>query len=149
MCVEAYPRPERRAHAGDEARRRGDKEFRSAARDVARLLEELKKDKVDRVLIDLRNNGGGLLDAAIAVSDTFLERGEIVSQRGRKPEDIEHWLDGLARVDALIVQDTDLSADPAVVLNDLAAPVAVVDGLRATPHRWASVLCERLESAPA
>jgi hypothetical protein len=72
-----------------------------------------------------------------------------VVEATRKPEDIEHWLDGLARVDALIVQDTDLSADPAVVLADLAAPVAVVDGLRATPHRWASVLCERLESAPA
>ena len=47
------------------------------------------------------------------------------------------------------MQDTDLSDDPAVVLNDLAAPVAVVDGLRAIPHRWASVPCERLESAPA
>jgi hypothetical protein len=72
-----------------------------------------------------------------------------VVEATRKPEDLEHWLDGLARVDALIVQDTDLSADPAVVLDNLAAPVAVVDGLRATPHRWASVLCERLESAPA
>jgi hypothetical protein len=72
-----------------------------------------------------------------------------VVEATRKPEDLEHWLDGLARVDALIVQDTDLSADPAVVLDRLAAPVAVVDGLRATPHRWASVLCERLESAPA
>ncbi|WP_113829816.1 hypothetical protein [Blastococcus sp. TF02A-30] len=67
----------------------------------------------------------------------------------RKPEDVEHWIDGLARVDALVVQDTDLSADPAAVLARLAAPVAVVDGLRATPHRWASLLCERLETAPA
>jgi hypothetical protein len=72
-----------------------------------------------------------------------------VVEATRKPEDVEQWLDGLDRVDALVVQDTDLSADPAVVLADLAAPVAVLDGLRATPHRWASVLCERLESAPA
>ncbi|MGY2127665.1 hypothetical protein [Blastococcus sp. SYSU DS0617] len=72
-----------------------------------------------------------------------------VVEATRKPEDLEHWLDGLSRVDALIVQDTDLSADPAAVLDRLTAPVAVVDGLRATPHRWASVLCERLESAPA
>ncbi|SDF10752.1 hypothetical protein SAMN05660485_02549 [Blastococcus fimeti] len=72
-----------------------------------------------------------------------------VVEATRKPEDLEHWLDGLTRVDALVVQDTDLSADPAAVLDRLAAPVAVVDGLRATPHRWASVLCERLESAPA
>lgn len=72
-----------------------------------------------------------------------------VVEATRKPEDIEHWVEGLARVDALMVQDTDLSADPAAVLARLAVPVAVVDGVRATPHRWASVLCERLETAPA
>ena len=42
-------------------------------------------------MLDLRNNGGGLLTAAIAVSDAFLERGEIVSQRGRTPEQIERY----------------------------------------------------------
>jgi hypothetical protein len=67
----------------------------------------------------------------------------------RKPEDLESWIDGLARVDALIVQDTDLSADPAAVLRRVAIPVALLDGVRATPHRWASLLCERLESAKA
>ena len=71
-----------------------------------------------------------------------------VVEATRKPEDLEHWVGGLARVDALVVQDTDLSADPAAVLDRLTVPVAVVDGVRATPHRWASVLCERLESAP-
>jgi carboxyl-terminal processing protease len=42
-------------------------------------------------IIDLRSNPGGLLDQAIEVSDTFLERGEIVSERGRKKEDIERF----------------------------------------------------------
>lgn len=42
-------------------------------------------------MLDLRNNGGGLLDAAIAVSDAFLERGEIVSQRGRKASQIQRY----------------------------------------------------------
>ena len=69
-----------------------------------------------------------------------------VVEATRKPEDLEPWLDGLPRVDALVVQDTDLSADPAAVLRRVAAPVAVLDGVRATPHRWASLLCERLES---
>jgi hypothetical protein len=69
-----------------------------------------------------------------------------VVEATRKPEDLEPWLDGLPRVDALIVQDTDLSADPASVLRRVTAPVALLDGIRATPHRWASLLCERLES---
>jgi hypothetical protein len=72
-----------------------------------------------------------------------------VVEATRKPEDLEPWLDGLSRVDALIVQDTDLSADPAAVLRRVAAPVALLDGVRATPHRWASLLCERLEEAQA
>lgn len=44
-------------------------------------------DKVNGFVIDMRNNPGGLLNQAIKVSDAFLESGEIVSTRGRKPED--------------------------------------------------------------
>ena len=42
-------------------------------------------------IVDLRSNPGGLLDQAIDVSDAFLERGEIVSQRGREKDDIERY----------------------------------------------------------
>jgi carboxyl-terminal processing protease len=42
-------------------------------------------------ILDLRSNPGGLLDQAIGLSDAFLERGEIVSQRGRKASDIERY----------------------------------------------------------
>ena len=42
-------------------------------------------------VVDLRDNGGGLLNQAIEVSDVFLERGEIVSQRGRERTDIERY----------------------------------------------------------
>ena len=60
------------------------------------LIENINKLKAEKpqlkgFILDLRNNGGGLLTAAVAVSDAFLERGEIVSQRGRKPENIERW----------------------------------------------------------
>ena len=72
-----------------------------------------------------------------------------VVEATRKPEDLEPWIDGLPRVDALVVQDTDLSADPAAVLRQVTIPVALLDGVPATPHRWASLLCERLESTKA
>jgi carboxyl-terminal processing protease len=42
-------------------------------------------------VVDLRDNGGGLLSQAIEVTDAFLERGEIVSQRGREKTDIERY----------------------------------------------------------
>ena len=48
-------------------------------------------DKVTGFVLDLRNNPGGLLNQAIEVSDAFLDRGEIVSTRGRKPEESERW----------------------------------------------------------
>ncbi|MGB8622524.1 MAG: S41 family peptidase, partial [Paracoccaceae bacterium] len=63
------------------------------------LQDELKKsldelggmDKLDGVVLDLRNNPGGLLTQAIKVSDAFLNAGEIVSTRGRNPEDSDRY----------------------------------------------------------
>ncbi|VDC23767.1 S41 family peptidase [Pseudogemmobacter humi] len=53
-------------------------------------IEELGGiDKLQGVVIDLRNNPGGLLNEAISVSDAFLDSGEIVSTRGRSPQDGE------------------------------------------------------------
>jgi carboxyl-terminal processing protease len=66
------------------ARQRGDKDFKSATRDVSRLLVELKKDKVDSVLVDLRNNGGGSLDEAIELTGLFIDKGPVVQQRDSK-----------------------------------------------------------------
>ncbi|NLS17564.1 carboxy terminal-processing peptidase [Rhizobium sp. P40RR-XXII] len=64
-----------------EARRKGDKDYRSASRDVAKLLDELKQDKVEGVLIDLRNNGGGSLAEAIDLTGLFVGKGPVVQQR--------------------------------------------------------------------
>ena len=64
-----------------EARRKGDKDYKSATRDVARLLGELKKDKVDNLLIDLRNNGGGSLNEAVELTGLFIGKGPVVQQR--------------------------------------------------------------------
>jgi len=48
-------------------------------------------DKVNGFVLDLRNNPGGLLNQAILVSDAFLDKGEIVSTRGRDPQDSDRF----------------------------------------------------------
>jgi carboxyl-terminal processing protease len=61
---------------------------------LSKAVEEIKTkggDKLKGVVLDLRNNPGGLLDQAIAVSDAFLDSGEIVSTRSRKAEDTQRW----------------------------------------------------------
>ena len=55
------------------------------------MAEKIGKDKLKGVVLDLRNNPGGLLDQAIAVSDAFLERGEIVSTRGRNTAETQRY----------------------------------------------------------
>ncbi|KQY45707.1 carboxy terminal-processing peptidase [Rhizobium sp. Root483D2] len=65
-----------------EARQKGDPEYRSASRDVAKLLGELKQDDVEGVVIDLRNNGGGSLSEAIELTGLFIGKGPVVQQRG-------------------------------------------------------------------
>ena len=59
-------------------------------RAVEKINDELG-DKIQGYVLDLRNNPGGLLDQAVAVSDAFLERGEIVSTRSRNPEDTQRF----------------------------------------------------------
>jgi carboxyl-terminal processing protease len=64
-----------------DARRRGDKNYRSATHDVARLLDGLKAQHVDAVLMDLRNNGGGSLSEAIDLTGLFVGKGPVVQVR--------------------------------------------------------------------
>jgi carboxyl-terminal processing protease len=54
-------------------------------------LKEQAKGKLIGIVLDLRNNPGGLLDQAVAVSDAFLDKGEIVSTRGRHEDDAQRY----------------------------------------------------------
>ncbi|PZU59495.1 MAG: peptidase S41 [Sphingobium sp.] len=62
-------------------------DVRSAIRSIDKSLGH----KPTGYVLDLRSNPGGLLDEAVSVSDTFLDRGEIVSQRGRNKGDVERY----------------------------------------------------------
>jgi carboxyl-terminal processing protease len=61
---------------------------------LANAMKSLKQQagsKLAGVVLDLRNNPGGLLDQAVAVSDAFLDKGEIVSTRGRRADDAQRY----------------------------------------------------------
>jgi carboxyl-terminal processing protease len=60
-------------------------------RAITDLQNQIQADKLKGYVLDLRNNPGGLLDQAISVSDAFLERGEIVSTRGRNAEETQRF----------------------------------------------------------
>ena len=58
---------------------------------IAKFQAEVPADKLRGYILDLRNNPGGLLDQSISVSNAFLDRGEIVSTRGRNAEETQRY----------------------------------------------------------
>jgi len=104
--------------------------------DLQNAIEQIKKqvpnDKLKGFILDLRLNPGGLLDQAVSVSDTFLDRGEIVSTRGRDPKDI-------TRYDARSGDMTD--GKPLIVLiNGGSASASEIVAGALQDHRRATVL---------
>ncbi len=65
--------------------------FEGLRAQIEKLTNEIGADKLKGFVIDLRNNPGGLLDQAIMVSDAFLDRGEIVSTRGRNSDENQRF----------------------------------------------------------
>lgn len=61
-----------------EAQRKGDTEYKSTTRDVKKLIAELEEEKIDGIIIDLRNNGGGSLQEAVELTGLFIEKGPVV-----------------------------------------------------------------------
>ena len=58
---------------------------------IKKIEAQVPADKLKGFILDLRNNPGGLLDQAVSVSDTFLDKGEVVSTRGRDPQNITRY----------------------------------------------------------
>lgn len=99
---------------------------------IGKIKEQIPADKLRGYVLDLRLNPGGLLDQAISVSDTFLDRGEIVSTRGRDPKDI-------SRFDARAGDDID--GKPLVVLvNGGSASASEIVAGALQDHRRATVV---------
>ncbi len=65
-----------------EGRQNKQKDFKSSSADMLREIEALKRQGVEAIVVDLRNNGGGSLDEAINVSGLFIKSGPIVQIRG-------------------------------------------------------------------
>ncbi|MDH5217375.1 MAG: carboxy terminal-processing peptidase, partial [Gammaproteobacteria bacterium] len=61
----------------------GDKDFRSTTRDTQKLIDELVAEKVEGILIDLRNNGGGSLVEAVSLTGLFIKSGPVVQVRNK------------------------------------------------------------------
>ncbi|MGY0573735.1 S41 family peptidase [Bradyrhizobium sp. RDM12] len=58
---------------------------------IASISKDVPQEKLVGYVMDLRNNPGGLLDQAVSVSSAFLQRGEVVSTRGRNPEETQRF----------------------------------------------------------
>ncbi|MBL4837740.1 MAG: S41 family peptidase [Kordiimonadaceae bacterium] len=92
-------------------------------------------DNLDGVILDLRNNPGGLLDEAIRISDAFLDRGEIVSTRGRRRQNNNRWY---------ATEGDLLSGVPLVVLtNAYSASASEIVAGALQDHRRAVVLGDK------
>jgi carboxyl-terminal processing protease len=104
-------------------------------RAVDAIKEELPADRLKGFVLDLRGNPGGLLDQAVLVSDAFLERGEIVSTRGRHAEEVQRFS---ARAGDLV------DGEPVIVLlNGGSASASEIVAGALQDHRRATVLGTR------
>jgi carboxyl-terminal processing protease len=65
--------------------------FEDLQKAIKDIQSKVPDDKLKGFVLDLRLNPGGLLDQAVAVSDAFLDKGEVVSTRGRDPQDITRF----------------------------------------------------------
>lgn len=65
-----------------QAHSRGEEDYRSTTRDTRRLVDELIEEKVDGIIVDLRDNGGGSLSEAVSLTGLFIKDGPVVQIRG-------------------------------------------------------------------
>ena len=104
-------------YADPKASGRGDGTYKTTTRDVSRLIDELKQEGVEGIVVDLRNNGGGSLEEAKTLTGLFIETGPVLQVRhqGRRAQP---WPDTDSRVD--------WSGPLAVLVNRLSASASEI-----------------------
>jgi len=100
-----------------QAQQRGQRDFKSTTRDVRKLIEELKEEDIDGLVIDLRNNGGGSLQEADKLTGLFIKSGPTVQVKSaRRGKDVH------ADIDDMVTWDGPM----AVVVNRLSASASEI-----------------------
>ncbi|MDR1661964.1 MAG: carboxy terminal-processing peptidase [Azoarcus sp.] len=100
-----------------EARRNTPGAFRSATRDVVRIIDKLKREEIDALLIDLRNNAGGALDEAVSLTGLFIDTGPVV---------IQHNARGQTRIERDLVPGMAWDGPLAVLINRASASASEI-----------------------
>ena len=98
---------------------------------VEKLTKEIGSEKIKGFILDLRNNPGGLLDEAVAVTDLFLAQGEIVSTRSRNPEDTVRY--------SAKTQDITNGAPLVILINEGSASASEIVAGALQDHRRAII----------
>jgi carboxyl-terminal processing protease len=105
-------------------------------KNLEKITAEVGRDKVKGYVIDLRNNPGGLLDQAVSVTNTFLDRGEIVSTRGRTADET-------TRVTAKAQGDLTKGKPIIVMINGGSASASEIVAGALQDHKRATVIGTR------
>ena len=105
-------------------------------KNIEKAIKKANKDKkIKGIVLDVRNNPGGLLDQAVAVSDLFLNKGEIVSTRSRNPEDTVRY----SATDGDIANGMPI----VVMINDGSASASEIVAGALQDHKRAVILGEK------
>ncbi len=110
----------------------------TAAAEMKAAVEELERDGVRGLILDLRNNPGGLLKAAVEISDLFLTKGVIVSTKGRNHKDEVYE----AKQDGTFLLPED-KHPMAVLINKFSASASEIVAAALQDHKRAVVVGER------
>lgn len=112
---------------------RGDKDYKSTTSDVRKLLDGFKNQKVDAVIVDLRNNGGGSLLEAVQMTGLFIDKGPVVQVRNT---------DGSTSVEADQTSGASWTGPLAVMVNRFSASASEIFAAAIQDYRRGIVIGE-------